>query len=156
MREMKLPWDVKQECLWIVRGYERRVAMYRQMRQDVLDSGGKKYVTYKVGDEERRAYLPGTHDAGRMVEQKEAQLSAIEELPEIRKMRAVEYARAHSGVDIQNEELRARLQQAMLLNCQNRDEYPFHRLNLPELSQRDFYRRKDRFLADIADFLHMI
>lgn len=153
---LQLPWDVKQECLWIVRGYERRVAMYRQMRQDVLDSSGEKYVTYEVDNEERRAYLPRTHAAGRTVEQKEVQLSAIEELPEIRKMRAVEYARANIGGDIQSENLRARLQQAMLFNCQNRDKYPFHRLSLPELSQRDFYRRKDRFLADIADFLHMI
>lgn len=161
----KLPWDIKQECLWIVRGYDRRVKQYIAQRQDVIESGGANYTTYihregqkteEQKTEERRAYFPHTACAGRPVEDKQAQLESIENYPETLKMRAVEYAKLRIGVDIPSEEVRRRLTDGIILNCESGRKYPFEYLNLPEFSQRDFYRRKDGFLTDIAKYLHMI
>lgn len=156
----KLPWDVKQECLWIVRGYDRRVKQYIAERQDIIEASGGNYVTYTHAEdgktEERREYMPHTGVAGRPVEDKQAQLEAIEHYPETTKMRAVEYAKLQIGGDIASEEARQRLVRYIILNCQSGRQYPFEYLNLPEFSQRDFYRRKDAFLMDIAEYLRMI
>lgn len=71
-------------------------------------------------------------------------------------MRAVENAKLHIGLDLENEELRQRLTGGILLNCMSRNEYPFRLLNLPDVNERDFYRRKDSFFAEIAKFLRII
>lgn len=151
----KLPWDVKQEVLWIVRGYDRRVKLFKELRNDILNSGGENYVTYKVKDEERRAYLPGGGSDGRGVERKEEQLASLEQLPEIRKMRAVEYALERVGQDIANPELRQRLKTGIMENCKNRYGYPFEAMYLPGISKNDFYQRRDAFLLGIAKFLEI-
>lgn len=156
----KLPWDIKQECLWIVRGYDRRVKQYIAERQEIIEAGGENYVTYTHIEndkpEEHRAYMPHTNGAGRLVEDKQAQLEAVEHYPETLKMRAVEHAKLRIGSDCASEELRQRLVSGIVLNCQSGRNYPFKYLNLPEFSQRDFYRRKDAFLTGIAKLLRMI
>jgi len=152
----KLPWDVKQEVLWIVRGYDRRVKLFKELRSDILNGGGENYVTYKVKNEERRAYLPGGGSDGRGVERKEEQLAGLEQLPEVRKMRAVEYALGRVGLDITNSELRQKLRDGIMLNCKNRYGSPFEQLGLVGISQKSFYRRRDVFLLDIAKFLQIL
>lgn len=42
-----LPEDIKQECIWIVHGYKRRVAAYLEARRDVIDGTECKYETVK-------------------------------------------------------------------------------------------------------------
>lgn len=166
----KLPYDIKQECLWIVRGYDRRVKQYHAQRQDVIESGGANYVTYthidqmkdeKTGavvekKEERREYLPHSGSVGRPSEDKQARLEAIESYPETLKMRAVEHAKLRIGLDCKSEEIRQLLINGIILNCESGRNYPFQYLNLPEFSDSDFHRRKDRFLTDIAKFLKII
>lgn len=156
----KLPWEIKQECLWIVRGYDRRVKRYIAQRQDVIEAGGDNYATYTHREgrknEERRMYFPHTSNAGRPVEDKQSQLEAIEHYPETLKMRAVEHAKLRVGLDIESEEARRRLMDGIMLNCESGRSYPFEYLNLPAFSRMDFYRRKDAFLTDIAEYLQMI
>ncbi len=156
----KLPWDIKQECLWIVRGYDRRVKQYIAQRQDIIEAGGENYVTYKHVEgnksEECRAFMPHTNNTGRPIEDKQAQLEAIEDYPETLRMRAVEYAKLQIGLDCVSEESRQRLTNGIILNCESGRTYPFEYLNLPEFSRMDFYRRKDIFLMDVAKYLQMV
>ncbi len=156
----KLPWDIKQECLWIVRGYERRVKQYIAQRQDIIEAGGENYVTYKHVEgqktEERRVYFPHSSNTGRPVEDKQAQLEAIEQFPETQKMRAVEYAKLRVGSDVKSEESKRRLLDGILLNCESGRKYPFEYLDLSGFSRMDFYRRRDDFLSDIARYMHYI
>lgn len=154
--KQKLPWDIKQECLWIVRGYARRVKQYHEQRQDVIDEGGANYTTYTHNGEQRRAYPAHSNNTGRPTEDKQARLDAIEKYPETRKMRAVEQAKLMVGEGIGNREIRQRLTQGITLNCESGRNYPFEYLNLSEFSKRDFYRRKDRFLIEVAKYLNMI
>jgi hypothetical protein len=84
------------------------------------------------------------------------QLDAIEDWPETQRMRAVENAKLHIGLDLENEELRQRLTEGILLNCKDRHEYPFKYLNLTGIEKTDFYNRRDEFLIDIADYLGVI
>lgn len=170
MTKTKLPWDIKQECLWIVRGYDRRVKLYHQQRQDIIDESPASYTTYihtetvkdpKTGREtqkreQRRTYLPHSPNVGRPTEDKQARLEIIENYPETKKMKAVEHGKLLIGLDLKSEETRQRLTRSIILNCMNGREYPFEHLNLPEFSRMDFYRRRDGFLYEIAIFLHMV
>ncbi len=156
----KLPWDIKQECLWIVRGYDRRVKQYIAQQQDIIDAGGENYVMYRHVEgnkfEERRAIMPHANNTGRPIEDRQAQLEAIEHFPETLKMRAVEYARLRIGLDCGSKEERQRLTNGIILNCECGRMYPFQYLNLPDFSDSDFHRRKDAFLRDIAKYMHYI
>lgn len=157
-KKPNLPYDVRQECLWIVRGYDRRVKAYHEARREIIDGAACGFVDTKPQKDKPsvRAYLPHGSGTGRPAENKMEQLAAIEDWPETRKMRAVENAKLHIGLDLQNEELRQRLAEGIILNCQSRKQYPYAILDLPGISERTFKRRKYEFLSDIAEFLKMI
>lgn len=150
----KLPWDVKQQCLWIVRGYERQRREYMRARREILDAGGSRFTTYTVNGEERRAYLPGSGNASRTTEDKQMRLEALEHTLAFRQMRAVEHARAHIGAELPGD-LQDQLRDAIMLNCMDGRRYPFERLYVLGISRRDFYRRRDAFFREIAQELQL-
>lgn len=157
-RKPVLPYDIRQECLWIVRGYDRRVRAYHEARREIIDGAACGFVDTKAakGKPGVRVFLPhGTGDS-RPAENKMEQLAAIEDWPETQRMRAVENAKLHIGLDIQNEELRQRLTEGILLNCMSHKQYPYMLLNLPGISEHGFKRRKEKFLIEIAEFLNLI
>ena len=80
-KKATLPYDVRLECIAYVRGYPRRVRAYREARAEIL--GGTHSTTEG---------MPTGSGAGRPAESKAEQLAAIENWPETKKMRAVEYA----------------------------------------------------------------
>lgn len=141
-----LPYDVRQECLWIVRGYDRRVKAYHEARRQIIDGTA-------CGDG-----MPRKPGVGRPAENKAEQLQAIEDWPETQKMRAVEQAKLHIGLDLRSEELRQRLIKGIWLNCKSGRRYPFEYLNLDGtgISKTNFYDRRDLFLGEIAEFLNII
>ena len=51
--------------------------------------------------------------------------------------------------DIKAEKVRAKLRSAILLNCDDRERYPYRYTGLEGFSERDFYRRKGRFLDEV-------
>lgn len=155
MKASKLPWAVKQQCLWIVRDYERMRREYRRMRRDILDAGGANYVTYTENGEERRAYMPSQHNASRSTEDRQMQLEGLESSPMVRQLRAVEHAKAKIGRGMP-EALQDALQEAIMTNCQSGRKYPYERLYLTGISRSDFYRIRDTFFENIAEELNLI
>ena len=148
----KLPRDIQQQCLWIVRGYERCRQEYMERRDDILNAGGEHYTTYKVKGEERRAYLHGSHNASRSTEDRELQLEGLESTMAYRQMKAVEHARDRIGAGLP-EMLADYLRSAILQNCMDGRKYPFERLYTVGISRRGFYRYKEAFFYDIANEL---
>ena len=57
------------------------------------------------------------------------------------------------GGDIVIPSQREQLRKSILLNCEDRKKFCFRYLNLPFISERDFYRRKEKFLFDIYNSL---
>ena len=157
-KQIKLPYDVKQECLWIVRGYRRRVNAYKAARREIMEGTPCRYRTIKDQKTGKyiRAYPPMSGGASRSAEEKALQLEALEDWPETKRMRAVEWARDRVGLDIVNPESRMRLADALVTNCESGRKHPFEVLYTTEFSRRDFYRRKDAFLADVAKYLNLI
>ena len=155
MKASKLPWAVKQQCLWIVRDYERMRREYRRMRRDILDAGGANYVTYTENGEERRAYMPSQHNASRSTEDRQMQLEGLESSPMVRQLRAVEHAKSKIGRGMP-EMLQDALQEAIMTNCQSGRKYPYERLYVVGVCRTDFYVMRDEFFHDIAEELGLI
>lgn len=107
---MRLAEDIRQECLWIVRGQKRRCS------------------------------LP------------EDQLSAAD----LRRKRAVQSAEQTIGADLRDPAMRRRLKEAMLMNIASGRAHPHERLGLDFISRSDFFRRRDRFLMEVAKRLELL
>lgn len=138
-KKATLPYDVRLECIAYVRGYPRRVRAYREARAEIL--GGTHSATEG---------MPTGSGAGRPAESKAEQLAAIENWPETKKMRAVEYAIDRCGQDLESESIRKQLAQGIMRNCQGKHKYSRNKIIVPGISERTFSRRKEQFLYDIA------
>ena len=159
MRKAIMPWDIRNECLWIVRGYRRRLRAYNEARAEIINGSGGNYQT--VDDPENagetiRFVAPRPGGDSRQTETKAMRLLALEDWEETKRMRAVEAARLNIGKDVENIDSRLRLVDAIILSCEDGKRSPHRMLNVDEFSERDFYRRRDRFLLDIAKYLGLM
>ena len=140
-----MPYDVRLECIAYVRGYPRRVQAYNDARSEIL-SGGRSATEG----------MPRSPGIGRPAESKAEQLAAIENWPETKKMRAVEYAIDRCGRDLESESVRNQLTQGIMRNCQGKHKYARNRIVIPGISEATFSRRKERFLHDIAKYAGLL
>lgn len=74
---------------------------------------------------------------------------ACEEEKNVKRKAAIDAALESVGDDFAGEAERSKLKKAMILNCVDRKNFPFYRLGIDYVSERDFYRRRDRFLSDV-------
>ena len=155
MSKTKLPRDIQQQCLWIVRGYERNKRDYNERRRDIIDGGGARYAEYKVNGEERRAFLPGAHTASRTTEDRQMQLEALEHTLAYKQMRAVEHALDRIGAGLP-EMLADYLRKAIMVNCMDGRTYPYERLYTVGVSRSAFYRYREAMFWSIANELGII
>ena len=144
-RKQTLPYDVRLECIAYVRGYPRRVQAYNDARSEVL-SGGSSATEG----------MPRSPGIGRPSESKAEQLAAIENWPETKKMRAVEYAIDRCGRDLESESIRKQLTQGIMRNCQGKHKYSRNKIVIPGISEATFSRRKERFLHDVAKYAGLL
>ena len=148
--------DIKQQALWIVRGYKASLRRYMAARQDVILAPPCSFGEYVSGGETRRQYFPHSSDVGRPVENMQQALERLEQSPDARRVAAVDKAKLLIGEDLQDEELRRKLTNAILLNCESGRNYPFEILGVDGLSRMDFYRRRNRFLQTVAENFGLI
>lgn len=156
MSKTKLPRDIQQQCLWIVRGYERNKRDYNERRREILDGSGQRFTEYKAANGEiRRALMPGSHTASRTTENKQMQLEGLEHTMAFKQMKAVEHAHDRIGAGLPAA-LRDMLATAIMMNCQNGRTYPYERLYTVGVSRASFYRYREAFFWDIANELGII
>lgn len=160
-RPQKLPDDVRQTCIQLVRGYDRRVREYYDRRREIIEgtSCRREVIRDKEDPDNWKktiwAYPPAAHSASRTTEGITDQLLGLEELPETRRMRAVEQAKLHIGLDLP-EDMRRKLAAAVILNCKSGRRYPFRVLDVEGFSERGFYRERESFLIEIAEYLELL
>lgn len=150
MPKKALDEDIKQQALWIVRGYKASLRRYMAARQDVILATPCSFGEYVSEGETRRQYFPHSSEVGRPVENTQQALERLEQCPDARRVAAVDKAKLLIGNDLQDEELRRKLTNAILLNCKSGRNYPFEILGVDWLSRMDFYRRRNRFLQTVA------
>lgn len=151
MPQKALDEDIKQQALWIVRGYKASLRRYMAARQDVILATPCSFGEYVAGEETCRQYFPHSSDVGRPVENMQQALERLEQSPDARRVAAVDKAKLLIGEDLQDGELRRKLTNAILLNCESGRNYPFEILGVDGLSRMDFYRRRNRFLQTVAE-----
>ena len=156
MAKKALDDDIKQQALWIVRGYKASLRRYMAARQDVILATPCSFGEYVSEGETRRQYFPHSSEAGRPVENMQQALERLEQCPDARRVAAVDKAKLLIGEDLQDEELRQKLTNAILLNCESGRNYPFEILGVDGLSRMDFYRRRNRFLQTVAENFGLI
>ena len=153
--------DVRQTCIQIVRGYDRRVREYYDRRREIIDGTPARHEVIKdkeaPEDWQKNSYFypPSSHNASRTGEDKTMELMGLEELPETKRMRAVEEARASIGLDLP-EGMRNKLVDAIMLNCKSGKKYRYEILDVEGIGRTDFYTRRTMFLIDIAQRLGLM
>lgn len=125
--------------LMAAREYPSSCRRYAEERRIILDGGGAVPVERHGG---------GRWSGYRATESKAARLEALEALPWVKQMRAVEKALEQVGTGLPDG-MRENLRKTLLLNCQCGRKYPFERLFLPGISRSDYYRRRRKFLQEI-------
>lgn len=160
-RVKQLPDDVKQNCLSLVRGYERRKREYALKRAELMSNNTDKVITIRDKDhpeDERKtegAMLPGSHNASRTTENIALRVIGLEDHMDTRRMRAVEYAEERIGMDLPDDQ-RKLLSKAIFISCKQGREFPFERLRVEGMERSCFYDRRMKFLIDIAKYMDMI
>lgn len=160
-RPKQLPDDVRKMCIQIVCGYQRRRLEYLLRRSELMANTPDNIVTIRDKEDpdnedlHEGVYIPSGHNASRTTENIAEQILGLEDLPETKRMRAVEYAAKRIRRDIA-ESVRNKLTSAIFLNCQSGKKYPYKVLDIDGFSERGFYRERDKFLVDIAIFLEMV
>lgn len=156
-----IPDDVRQTCIQIVRGYDRRVREYYNRRREIIEGTTARYEVIRDKDHpedwKKSTYYfpPSSHTASRTGEDKAMQLIGLEEHPDTKRMRAVEEARANIGLDLP-EAMRNKLIDAIMLNCKSGKKYRYEILDVEGIGRTDFYARRTRFLMDIAKRLELL
>ncbi|MDR0223181.1 MAG: hypothetical protein LBI38_06590 [Oscillospiraceae bacterium] len=135
------PKDVMRLCEEIAKGHERRKKAYERKRLDIIYSTGGGFVE-----------LGRNSDISDPVAKKTERLENLEKGLDAKFIRAVEQSLSASGTDV-SWESREKLRKALMLNCESGRDYPYELLGIDEFSRRDFYRRKGRFIAEIASAL---
>lgn len=160
-RTRVLPKDVKDSCLAYVRGYTRRREQYINRRAELLSVSTSNVATIKDPDDpenenkQEGVILPGSHHASRTTEDIVVRLEELEQQPETKRMRAVEYAAGKAGRDLP-EEQRKMLVSAIFTSCIQGRKYPFERLQVEGMERSCFYDRRMKFLVDIAKYMEMV
>lgn len=157
----KLPKDVYQSVLWIVRGQVRRENEYKKSQSDILESSGANYESIvdkkDPSKEKERVYLPhGNGNSQSSTEVKALALQALEDKPETLKMKAVQQALNECCDDIDNLGLKSKLQIAIIKNINNRNDFPYRKLYIPGISEKDFYFHKAYFIYLVAKKINFI
>lgn len=135
-RKKTMPEDVKAACIAMVKGYVRRTETYMEERSALMRTADKSLTNGQAGDLARK-------------------LRALEDVPETRRMRAVENALESIGSDLPRDQ-QERLREAIYTSCVAGREHPFERLGVDGMERTCFYQRRNRFLEEIAIRLEML
>lgn len=150
-KSKRLPNDIVLAALQLVRGQARRKAEYkRQVDEIILRSGANFVDTTRCGTP-MRVYLPCANgSASDITADKAEAIQQLETQRDVQIMRAIDAAADEIGADIQSATVRAALQKAIALNCNDCRIWTFERLNLPGISRREFYRCRRKYLENVA------
>ena len=166
MAKYRLPEDVKLTALSYVKGYPRRKAEYMMKFNDIVAGKGFPFETYTISGYDERGD-PGELECrvpidrvfgsiGNPTQQKAFLLAELSKHPETVRMRAVEKAMELIGDRIMNDELREKLVQAIMLNCDSGRVYIYEDMDLPGISRKAFFAERRRFLWYVAKYSDLL
>ena len=151
-RPKALPDDVRNICIQLIRGYERRAREYYSLRREIINESRCRRVEVKDPENPEKTiwvYPPNQHCAGRNTEEIALRLAAIDRRMDTKIIHAIDDARLRIGADLP-EALRIKLSDAIWRNCCNGRRYRYEFLDVLGIGRTNFYERRTQFLIDIA------
>jgi len=127
----------KQAALWVVRGHKARKAAFEAEREELYTLVSNSLCEASHGSTVNDSTF------NKMIRLQKMELST-----DFKYIQAVEAAKTEIGADLRPV-LAKRLAYAIMLNCTDRHNYPYYRLNVDFVSERDFYRRRSEFLKNV-------
>lgn len=151
-KNKRLPNDTVLAALQLVRGQDRRRAEYKEKVREIISRTGASFVdTQNRAGQPVRVYMPHAKDStSNTTADKAEAIDQLEQQRDVQIMRAIDAATAAIGGDIPNNATREALQKAIALNCTDCRAWVYERLEVPGISRREFYRRRRRYLEDVA------
>lgn len=151
-KNKRLPNDTVLAALQLVRGQDRRKAEYKEKVREIISRTGASFVdTQNRAGQPVCVYMPhakgGTSNT---TADKAEAIDQLEQQRDVQIMRAIDAATEAIGADIQDTDTRRALQKAVALNCTDSRIWVYERLEVPGISRREFYRRRRRYLEDVA------
>ena len=138
-KNKRLPNDTVLAALQLVRGQDRRKAEYKEKVREIISRTGASFVdTQNRAGQPVRVYMPhakgGTSNT---TADKAEAIDQLEQQRDVQIMRAIDAATEAIGADIQDGGTDSRI-------------WVYERLEVPGISRREFYRRRRRYLEDVA------
>lgn len=151
-KNKRLPNDIILAALQLVRGQARRKAEYKRQVDEIILRSGTNFVdTTTRGGTPMRVYLPCANgSASDITADKAEAIQQLETQRDVQIMRAIDAAADEIGADIQSATVRAALQKAIALNCKACRTWTYERLEVPGISRIEFYRRRRKYLENVA------
>ncbi|WP_417349669.1 hypothetical protein [Gemmiger sp.] len=136
MGKQRIPRDVAQAALYLVRGQAEREKRYREQLRAIAG-----YDRKTPGGNLARV-LPSC-------EEKKRRMCELDNSRDARTMRAIQQAAYDIGADLPMD-ISWKLREAVLNNCRDGRRWRYELLDVPTISRAEFYRRKREFLRDVA------
>lgn len=136
MGKQRIPRDVTQAALYLVRGQPAREKRYREQKNQIAGYDKK---------------TPGGNPAWVLpsCEEKKRRMCELDNSRDARTMRAIQQAAYDIGADLPMN-IAGKLREAVLNNCRAGRRWRYELLDVPTISRAEFYRRKREFLRDVA------
>ena len=152
-KNKRLPNDTVLAALQLVRGQARRKAEYKRQVDEIIPAQRHKFCGYHQPAAARPCVCTCRAPAGIPTTSPPTRPEAIQQLEtqrDVQIMRAIDAAADEIGADIQNSTVRAALQKAIALNCKDCRTWTYERLEVPGISRIEFYRRRRKYLENVA------
>lgn len=151
----KLPKDVYQTVIWIIRGQERREQVYKANKDEILNGGGANYIKrYNQSLKSNEyIYLPKGHSNQSSTEIKALALAVLDSTEETKRMKAVINSLNEAASRFYNVD---EIKEAIIKNITDRHLYPYRNLGNLYISEKTFYKTKALFIFLVAEKLNYI
>lgn len=155
----KIPSDVRKTVIGIVQGYERRKIELKRDEEEILSLGSGKFESVQddKGKETERAFMPsGKGGKSSAVENQALRLMNLHNSLDYKRNEAIDKSLSALPLNDYNPELAKKVREKIMLSCILEKRFIFRYEGLEGISERTFYRLRNRFLFSIAKKLDYI
>ena len=155
----KMPPDVRSTVIGIVKGYERRKIELRRDEENILSLGSGRFESVQddKGKETERAFMPsGKGGKSSAVENQAMRLMSLHNKLDYKRNEAIDKSLLDLPLNDYNTELAKKVREKIMLSCVLGKRFIFRYEGLEGISERTFYRLRNRFLFSVAKRLDYI
>ncbi len=154
----KLPDDVRETVIRLVKGYERRKKKISDEENEICSIGGGRYesVRNENGDEERVFQPSGKGGKSTPVEHQAEAMIKLHNSFDYRCVKAIDEALDELPLSHFDERVSAKIRQCMIISCVLGKKFKFRYSGIIGIEHDRFYKIRSKFLFLIAKKLELL